>query len=339
MKIYRTATVVAALAILVAGCDSDGKQSGNIIVMDGSNTVYPLSGALGEEFQAQTGNNLTIGVSGTGGGFQSFCRGETDITGASRPIRDSELEQCEESGVDFIEIPVAYDGVTVAIHPDNDWAQSMTIDELKMLWEPAAQGEITHWNQIRDDWPEERISLFGNTTDNGTYDYFTQAVVGEQHTSRGDYTASVDSNVLVQGISSDPNALGFFAYAYFYENQNAVQSVAIKTDDDAEGVHPDFDTINDGSYQPLARPMFYYISTDGAGREEIQQFVEFIFDDAGSLIESVGYVPLPEETYELAARRFDRQVVGTVFEHIDGAEVGLTAQDLLEADDELVEAN
>lgn len=330
MKFFRGLAIISVLLMTAMGCDSENSgDRANRISIDGSNTVFPLTGALSEEYQALSGANITIAVSGTGGGFQKFCRNETDITGASRPIRDVEIELCAENGIEFIEIPIAYDGLTVAVHPDNDWAESMTVAELKKLWEPEAQGEITQWNHIRDEWPEEPIRLFGNSTDNGTYDYFTHAIVGQQHTSRGDYTASVDSNILIQGISGNPNALGFFSYAYYYENQDAVKSVGIKLDEDAEAIHPNYETIKEGSYQPLARPMFFYFNAEAAQRPEIRGFVEFIVNDGGPLVEEVGYVPLPETTYALGLDRFQSNTMGTVFEHIDGAEVGLTAEDLL----------
>ncbi len=322
--------VITIFTFSMIACDGNGAngQNGNVISLDGSNTVYPVAGAISEEFSAATSINTTVGVSGTGGGFQRFCRGEIDITGASRPIRDSELQACAEGGVDYLELPIAYDGITVAVHPDNDWVDEMTVDELKKLWEPAAQGKITHWNQIRDEWPERRIELFGNSTDNGTYDYFTHAIVGEQHSSRGDYTGNVNGNILIQGISNNTNALGFFPFAYYFENQDRVRSIGIALDEDSPAVVPSQDSINDGSYQPLARPMFFYVSTEAAEREEVQQFIEFIAAEGPELIREVGYVDLPQSSYEMVLARFDQRITGTAFT-VDGAQVGITVEELL----------
>lgn len=333
---------VAWAALGLAGCkgsDSDAaKGTGEpaakaaIIAIDGSSTVFPIAEAVAEEFGKSTGARVTVGVSGSGGGFKKFCRGETAISNASRPIKPSEVELCKENGVAFIELPVAYDGIAVVVHPKADWVESMTVDELKKLWAPEAQGKITRWNQVRTGWPDREIHLFGPGVDSGTYDYFTQATVGEEHSSRGDFTSSEDDNVLVQGIATDETALGFFGLAYYTENAGKLKVVPIddgKADNGDGPVAPSLDTVANGTYQPLSRPLFIYISTKAAERPEIQKFVGFFLTKGPALVEEVGYIPLPEKAYGLVQQRFDKRVTGSVFGGA-GAKVGVTVEDLLQ---------
>ncbi len=307
------------------------------ILVDGSSTVYPITEAMAEEFgKEQPDVRVTVGISGTGGGFKKFCAGETDISDASRPIKPSEVEQCQSNNIEYIELPVAFDGLAVMVNPENDWATSMTVEELKMLWEPEAQGKITRWNQIRAGWPDEEIHLFGAGTDSGTYDYFTDAIVGEEGASRGDFQASEDDNVLVQGIATDPLALGFFGLAYYEENADKLKLVAIDDEDPSNGdgpILPNEETVNNGTYQPLARPIFIYVRKEAAERPEVQGFVEFYLkpENATTLVREVGYVPLPESIIKLAQERFDNRILGSIYGG-EGSQVGVTLEDLLKAE-------
>jgi phosphate transport system substrate-binding protein len=242
----------------------------DLIQIDGSSTVYPITEAMAEEFQSASGGKyrVTVGISGTGGGFKKFCRGETHISNASRPIKESERADCQAAGIEFIELPVALDALTVMVNPENDWVDYLTVDELKKVWEPAAQETVTNWSQVREGFPDRPLTLYGAGTDSGTYDYFTQAVVGEEGASRGDFTASEDDNVLVQGIASDQNALGFFGLAYYMENEDKLKAVPIQPPGGRDPVLPSVESARDGSYQPLSRPIFIYVSKQAADERE-----------------------------------------------------------------------
>jgi phosphate transport system substrate-binding protein len=273
---------------------------------------------MAEEFRnANPGARITVGISGTGGGFQKFCRDEIDISDASRPIRPSELEACAKSGVQYIELPVAYDGLAVVVNPKNTWASSMTVAELKRLWEPAAQGKIMRWNQIRPDWPDREIRLFGAGVDSGTFDYFTEAIVGTATQSRGDYTSSEDDNVVVQGVSGDEYALGYFGYAYYEENRERLKLVAVDDGDDANGrgpIAPSPETVRDGTYHPLSRPIFIYAKVSALERPEVRAFVEFYLGDGVPLVREVGYVPLTDAELALVRARYSARTTGTMYE-------------------------
>jgi phosphate transport system substrate-binding protein len=299
--------------------------SGNVLV-DGSSTVFPIAEAMAEEFQnANPGVRVTVGVSGTGGGFKKFCAGETDISNASRPIKKEEIAACEAAGVEYVEIPIAYDGLSVVVNPQNDYAQCLTVEELKKMWEPAAQGTISNWNQIRPDFPDQPLGLYGAGTDSGTYDYFAEAIVGEDGT-RGDFTASEDDNTIVQGVASDPGGLGFFGFAYYEENQDKLKLVEIDGGDGC--VAPSAETIADGTYQPLSRPEFFYVKTTSLDNPAVKAFAEFQIDQANAnLIEEVGYVPLPKEIDTLRAQRLENRKTGSVFE--GESAVGTKLSDLL----------
>ncbi|MCK7594337.1 PstS family phosphate ABC transporter substrate-binding protein [Pseudomarimonas salicorniae] len=302
-----------------------------IIEIDGSSTVYPITEAVAEEYQiAEQGKvRVTVGVSGTGGGFKKFCRGETTISNASRPILDAEIEACRTAGVQFIELPVAFDAVTVAVNPQNTWLEAVTVEELKKMWEPEAQGVVLKWNQVNPAWPDAEMKLFGAGADSGTFDYFTEAVVGKAKASRGDFTASEDDNVLVTGVASDPNALGFFGFAYYRENQDKLRAVPVKATADGAGVLPSMETVLDGTYTPMSRPIFIYVNAkDAAERPEVRAFVEFYLKESQALITEVGYIPLPDRAYELASERVANNVTGTVFE--GHAEVGVSVESLLQ---------
>ncbi|HXH20618.1 MAG TPA: PstS family phosphate ABC transporter substrate-binding protein [Dehalococcoidia bacterium] len=309
-------------AALLAACgqsNDDGstdsaaepRLSGNILI-DGSSTVFPITEAVAEEFRrVQRNVNVTVGISGTGGGFQKFCNGETSISDASRPIRQPEIETCKAKGIEWIEIPVAYDALSVVVNPQNTWASCMTTTELKKLWSPEAQGVVTKWSDIRADWPNETIRLFGPGTDSGTFDYFTEAINGKEDASRGDYTASEDDNVLVQGVSGDRYALGYFGLAYYIENQNKLKAVQI---DQGKGcVTPSAATVESGAYTPLSRPLFIYVRRDHADRPEVKAFVDFYLKNVPVLAKEVGYVPFPPAIYELATARWTSRKTGTAY--------------------------
>ncbi|GBD09070.1 Phosphate-binding protein PstS [Candidatus Thermoflexus japonica] len=299
------------------------------IKIDGSSTVYPISEAVAEEFgKAYPNVKVVVGISGTGGGFKKFCAGETDISDASRPIKTTEMETCQKNGIEFIELPVAYDALSVVVNPQNDWVACITVAELKKIWEPEAQGKITRWNQVNPQWPDAPLTLFGPGTDSGTFDYFTEAIVGKEDASRGDYTASEDDNVLVQGVANDRYALGYFGLAYYLENQDKLKALAI---DNGKGcVAPSEQTVRDGTYQPLSRPLFIYVNRKAADRPEVEAFVRFYLTRGPALAKQVGYIPLPETVYQLALQRFEARKVGTVFK--GGPQVGVSIEDLLKAE-------
>ncbi len=297
------------------------------IAIDGSSTVFPISEAVAEEFQRKHPNvRVTVGISGTGGGFKKFCNKEIDISDASRPIKDSELEACQKSGREFIELPVAFDGLAVVVNPQNDWVDHLTVEELNLIWKPESQGVITRWNQVRPEWPDVPLALYGPGTDSGTFDYFTEAINGKSGASRGDYTASEDDNVLVQGVAGDRGALGYFGLAYALENANRVKIVPIVNPKTGQPVVPDLETVKTGQYSPLSRPLFIYVAADQIDRPEVEAFVEFYLENAAELAEEVGYIPLPDQAYQLVMQRFQQRKTGSVFK---GVEVGVSLEDVL----------
>ena len=327
----KRALVALVCIMLLGACNNRSDSNGDIISIDGSSTVYPISEAVAEEFQASHDHRVTIGVSGTGGGFQKFCGGETAITGASRPIKPTEVEACGRAGIDYIELPVAYDGIAVVVNRANTWVDHLTVDELRRMWEPAAQGAVMTWRDVRPSWPAEEIHLFGPGADSGTYDYFTKAIVGEEHASRGDFTPNEDDNVLVQGVATDRLALGFFGYAYFAANTDRLRLVEIDDGDSSNGVGPiapSPTTVADGTYQPLSRPIFIYVSTAAAERPEVLAFVRFYLENAAELSAEVGYIALPARAVELTRARFDNGVTGSLFGG-EGSRVGVTVEELL----------
>ncbi len=326
------AVVLAGTFFLASPPSADGAT---LVKVDGSSTVYPITEAVAEEFQKKNPKvRVTVGISGTGGGFKRFCAGETDISDASRPIKVSEVERCLDNKISYIELPVAYDGLAVLVNPKNDWASSMTPKELKKLWEPEAQGKIKRWSQIRAGWPDKEIHLFGPGVDSGTYDYFTEAIVGKEHSSRGDFTASEDDNVLVQGIANDPLALGFFGVAYYEHNKDRLKLVAVDDENPKNGdgpILPEFENVKNATYQPLSRPIFIYVNKKALDRPEINEFVKFYLSAGRPLVKEVGYIPLPDEVYDLALKRVEARVVGSVFGG-KGSQVGVTLQSLLSAE-------
>jgi phosphate transport system substrate-binding protein len=298
-----------------------------LVKVDGSSSVYPLTEAVAEEFQkANRGRiRVTVGISGTGGGFKKFCRGETDISDASRPILKEEMELCQKNGIAYYELPIAFDALTVAVSPKNTWITSMTVEELKKIWEPAAQNKITRWNQIHSEWPDAPLVLFGAGSDSGTFDYFTDAIVGKAKSSRGDYTASEDDNVLVQGIENNKNALGYIPFAYYAAQMKKLKAVAIVGKNGP--VLPSAENVIKGSYQPLSRPFFIYVSESALKRTEVKEFVDYYLTEGPKLITEVRYIPLPEQAYVLVRERFNKGLVGTGFGGVP--EVGLAVEEIM----------
>lgn len=301
--------------------------SADIVKIDGSSTVFPITEAVAEDFQKEKRGavRVTVGISGTGGGFKKFCRGEIDIADASRPILKNEMEACKAAGVQYVEMPVAFDALTVVVNPKNDWTKVITVSELKKMWEPEAQGKITRWSQVNPAWPDEPLKLYGAGADSGTFDYFTEAIVGKAKSSRGDFTASEDDNVLVQGVASDKSALGFFGFAYYMENQKKVKAVAV---DGGKGpVLPSSKTVEDGTYQPLSRPIFIYVNIKSAEKPEVRQFIEFYMKNAPTLVKEVKFFPLPAQAYTINMEHLNKKKLGTVFG--GKSEVGLRIEELL----------
>jgi len=317
------------MAITVASAGSAFAQA--TVKIDGSSTVFPVTEAVAEDFQkAKKGSvRVTVGISGTGGGFKKFCRGETDISNASRPILKKEMEDCAKAGIKYVELPVAFDALTVVVHPKNDWIKQMTVAELKTIWEPGAQGKIMTWKQVNPTWPDKPLKLFGPGADSGTFDYFTEAIVAKAKSSRGDFTASEDDNVLVQGVSRDMGALGYFGFAYYDENKDKLKAVPI-VNPKGKAVSPSIDAVMAGEYEPLARPIFIYVSAKSAERPEIKEFVEFYLKHGGKLAKEVKYVPLGDADYKHALDNFTKRKTGTGFG--GEAEVGVKVADLLKRD-------
>ncbi len=321
---------ITALVVAIAGTGVMSTTAlAQIVKVDGSSTVYPITEAVAEEFQKSKKNTIkvTVGISGTGGGFKKFCRGETDIADASRPILKKEMDDCKAAGIEYIELPVAFDALTVVINPKNTFLKSISVAQLKKMWEPAAQGKITKWNQINPAWPDAPLKLFGPGADSGTFDYFTEAIVGKSKSSRGDFTASEDDNVLVQGVSRDVNALGYFGFSYYFENKDKLKAVAIIEKPGKPAVEPSFDAVLKGTYQPLARPIFIYVSAKALAKPEVKEFVQYYMTNSAKLSKEVKYVPLPDSAYKTAWEHVLKMKKGTVFG--GEAEVGITIEELL----------
>lgn len=336
-----------ALAVTLAGCgkkepagesgDAPAAKTGRdaaVIRIDGSSTVFPITEAVAEEYQIEKRGavRVTVGLSGTGGGFKKLCRGDVDISNASRPILTEEMEMCRKAGISFYELPIAFDAITVVVNPKNEWVKSVTVADLKKMWEPEAQGKLTRWNQVRPEWPDAPLMLFGPGADSGTFDYFTEAVVGKAKSSRGDYTASEDDNVLVQGVENNKNALGYFGFAYYISHKDRMRAVPIEKDGGSQ-VLPSAATVTDGTYQPLSRPLFIYVSSKAVDRPEVRQFVEFFMTEGAALVGEVGFVPLPEQSARVALQHFTEGRTGSVFGGVP--EVGVTIDDLLKREAKL----
>ena len=327
MKLWQlfAAPVVFGLAPLAAPHVAAAQ---GVIKIDGSSTVFPIAEAVAEEFQISKRGKVrvTVGIAGTGGGFKRFCRGETDISNASRPILAEEMEACRKAGIRYIELPVAFDALTVVVNPQNTWAKTLTPADLRKMWEPAAQGRITKWNQVRADFPAEPLMMFGPGADSGTFDYFTEAENGKSKASRTDFQASEDDNVIVQGVGSNKGAIGYFGYAYYIGNKERVRAVPIQNHE-GKAVAPSVATVIDGSYEPLSRPLFIYVRDTAAQRPEVREFIQFYLGEGAELAREVGYVPLPQQAYQLALKHFHDNKLGTVFGGVP--EVGVTIDALL----------
>ena len=315
-----TKTITIATLVATSFATAQAVAADKIIKIDGSSTVYPITEAVAEEFQAAQKVKVTVGESGTGGGFKKFCRGETDISNASRPISKKEMDLCKDAGIQFIELPIAYDGLTVVVNAKNDWVKSLSVDELKKIWSPGSN--VKKWKDINPAYPDKPIALFGPGTASGTFDYFTEAINGKAKASRSDYTPSEDDNVLVQGVSSNQNAMAYFGYAYFEENKDKLRAIPIVAKAGAPAVMPSLEAVKNGSYQPLSRPLFIYVNaTAAAFKPEVKAFVNFYIANAPTLVKEVKYVPLPTEDYTAVQAHFKALKAGTGFNEIGRAHV------------------
>lgn len=330
MNVRKIATLTAAVGALFASASALAAPT--LVKIDGSSTVFPITEAVAEEFQkAKKGTvQVTVGISGTGGGFKKFCRGEIDVSNASRPILEKEMSDCKAAGIKYIELPVAFDALTLVMNPKNSFLKQITAAELKTMWEPAAQGKILKWNQVNAAWPETGLKLFGPGADSGTFDYFTEAVVGKSKSSRGDFTASEDDNVLVQGVSRDAGALGYFGFAYYVENKDKLKAVPVVNPKTGKAVEPSLEAVISGDYQPLSRPIFIYVNAASVDKPEVKEFVEFYLKNAAALTKEVKYVPLTDADYKHALENFTKKKTGTAFG--GHSEVGVKVSDLLKRD-------
>jgi phosphate transport system substrate-binding protein len=304
-----------ALSLILAGCGGgvSGQEGGSggasgQIGIEGSSTVQPITQAVVEAYAGKNPDvQITVGGAGTGDGFEAFCSGDTQISDASRPIEAEEQQACADKGIEYIEIPIAYDGISVVVNSQNDFASNITSEELKTLWEPAAENKITTWRQVRSEWPDQQISLYGPGTESGTFDFFTDKINGEEGASRTDYQASEDDNVLVQGVSGDPNALGYFGFAYYENNQDALKALAV------DGVKPNTQTIRSAEY-PLSRPLFIYVSTQALKKNKaVELFVNFYLDNLDEYVEQAKYVTLPSSLEQESRKQWEDRTTGTVF--------------------------
>jgi phosphate transport system substrate-binding protein len=329
-------SLVALLAFFIT---SQVFAQAKIIKIDGSSTVFPITEAMAEEFQKSKKGQVrvTVGISGTGGGFKKFCRGETDIQNASRPIQSLEMEACKKSNIKFYELPIGYDATVVVVNPQNDWLKEITVDELKKIWEPSAQGKITKWNQVNPAWPDQPLKLYGAGADSGTFDYFTEAIVGKAKSSRGDYTASEDDNSLVTGVSKDKTSLGYMPLAYAEENKSKVKIVPVvggpKSPKKNMAVMPTKENVENGSYYPLSRPVFIYVSEAASKKPEVNEFTKFYLSSGTQLVPQVKYIALPAKAYEMGIEHLNKGKMGTVFG--GHSEVGLKVEDLMKKEGKL----
>jgi phosphate transport system substrate-binding protein len=331
--------LAAILLALVVGCDASAPTDGGAggaerlagqIEIDGSSTVYRLSVGAYELFrEEQPGVKVTINYVGTGAGFTKFLDGKLDIVDASRPIQQNEIDTAKERGLEYIELPVAFDALTVAVNAQNDWCQALTVDELKKLWEPAAKDNVTTWKHLRPQWPDEKIELFGAGHDSGTFEYFTEAIVGKKGSIRSDGMATEDDNQIVGGIAANKYALGYVPFAYYEPNKDKLRAVKIdwKSDDEVGAIEPSAETVRAGTYSPLSRPLFIYINKKSLARPEVQKFAEFYLAHAAELATQLQYVPLPEAAYAMAQERLAKQQAGTGFG--GKSEFGLPIEDIL----------
>lgn len=333
IDLHMIATSLLALLILLIGVRAMAQSP--VIKIDGSSTVFPITEAMAEEFQSSKKGSVkvTVGISGTGGGFKKFCRGETDVQNASRPIDKKEMDSCKQSGVKYFELPIAYDAIVVVAHPKADWISSITVEELKKMWEPAAQGKILKWSQVNSKWPDQALKLYGPGADSGTFDYFTEATVGKAKASRGDYTASEDDNTIVTGVANDKNALGYFGLSYYLENQKKLKAIAIINPKSNQSILATKETVEKGDYQPLSRPLFIYVSEAAYKKTEVSDFVQFYLKSATKLVPEVKYIALPEKVYGLGLEHLQKSKLGSKYGgHSD---VGLRIEELMKKEGQL----
>jgi phosphate transport system substrate-binding protein len=318
----------APVALLLSMAAAPQVAQAQTIKIDGSSTVFPITEAVAEEYQIQQRGKVrvTVGIAGTGGGFKKFCRGETDISDASRPISASEMQICAAAGIKYIELPIAYDALTIVVNPKATWVDQVTVAELKKMWEPAAQGVVTKWSQVNSKWPNSALKLFGPGTDSGTFDYFTEAVNGKAKSSRGDFTASEDDNVLVQGVEADVGAIGYFGYAYYAANPGKMKALKV-VNASGVAVGPSEAAVLDGTYNPFSRPLFIYVNAEAAKKPEVKAFVEFYLEKGPDFIKEVKYVPFVDAAYKTALGHFHNGKLGTVFGGTPA--IGLKVEDLL----------
>jgi phosphate transport system substrate-binding protein len=325
MTRHAFAALLLSSSVLIAGASVVQAQA--LVRVDGSSTVFPVTEAVAQAFQVRKRGmaRITVGISGTTGGFRKFCRGETDLQDASRPILKSEIRSCEAAGVQYVELPIAFDAVTVAVSARNTWVKSLTVADLKRIWAPAAQGRVVLWSDIDPAWPREPLALFGPDVDSGTFDYFTEVIVGTRGASRSDYVSSEDDNVIARSISMNPNAIGYLPYAYYAAHAQRLRAIPI--DSGAGPVQPALENVANRTYAPLSRPLFIYVNARSASRPEVRTFMEFFLERGRGLIEEVHYLPLSAAAYSMAAHNFRIGKYGTVF---DGEPAdGLAAEEIL----------
>lgn len=332
MKTNRQKQWLLSLSLLVTATAcfflSSPSYAQTLIKIDGSSTVFPISEAVAEAFREKNAAvKFTIGIAGTGGGFKKFCQGETDISDASRPILKKEMVECAKNGVKYVELPVAFDALTVVVNPRNAFMKKISADELKALWEPAAQAKIMTWNQVNPSWPKQALKLYGPGVDSGTFDYFTEAINGKAKQSRTDYTSSEDDNVIVQAVSRDVNALAYVGFAYYLENRKKLKAIPVLAKDGKTAVLPSIQSVSDASYQPLARPLFIYVNVKSLERPEVNAFVSFYLNQAEQISKQVKYIPLTKKDYQHTIVNFQNKKPGTAFG--GEAEVGVTIEELL----------
>lgn len=323
--LFKALTIAGILSTTFAVANTAAAAE-KIIKIDGSSTVYPITEAVAEEFQKAQKVKVTVGESGTGGGFKKFCRGETDISNASRPISQKEIDACKEAGIQYIELPIAFDALTVAVNAKNDWVKSLTVEELKKIWQPGSS--VKNWKQVNSTFPDKALALYGPGTASGTFDYFTEAINGKSKASRTDYTPSEDDNVLVQGVTGNVGGMAYFGLAYYEENKDKLRAVPVAPKAGNPAVLPSAATVMDGTYQPLSRPIFIYVNaTAAAFKPEVKAFVNYYLENAPTLVKEVKYVPLTTEDYTAVKDHFKAMKPGTGFGGKN--EVGIKVKDLI----------
>lgn len=325
MKQYSAMIAAAGVMAFSAACaeaapQDNSKLTGSIAI-DGSSTVYPIAEAVSEEFGEESPRvRVTVSVSGTGGGFKRFAAGETDISNASRPIKKSEMDAAKASGVEFIELPVAYDGLTIVVNPENNWVYELTIDDIRKIFVDGPEKAV-NWSDVNPNWPKKQIKIYAPGTDSGTFDYFKEVVAKEGQAIRSDMSVSEDDNILVRGVAGDAGAIGFFGCAYYFENQDKLKAVQVVNPETKEAVSPTTETIEGGSYAPFSRPLFIYVNKKSAERPEVKAFVNFFLKNAGDLSDEVGYVRLPKSMYQTVSKNFQSGKTGTQFLNENGEKV------------------